>query len=87
MLTAYLDEHDSTNLVDSGDRLGNGAVFKRLGYLIEALDLDEPKVLRACRARVSSGISVLDPNGPPGGRRVMRWNIRANVSVRWEGAS
>src|SRR5262249_29709931 len=38
-LKAYLKREDrnDTRLVDYGDRLGNGAVFKRLGFLAERL--------------------------------------------------
>lgn len=35
VLASFLEEHDSALLIDAADRLGNGAVFKRLGYLAE----------------------------------------------------
>jgi predicted transcriptional regulator of viral defense system len=87
VLATYLDEHDPMLLVESGDRLGNRAVFKRLGYLIDTLGLDQPGLVSACRDRVSSGISALDPDGPSGGRRVMRWGLRVNITVMQDGAS
>jgi predicted transcriptional regulator of viral defense system len=87
VLAAYLEDHSSQMLVESGDLLGNRAVFKRLGYLIEALGLDEPVLVSACEARISSGISALDPEGPTGGHRVMRWGLLVNVNVVPEGAS
>jgi hypothetical protein len=36
---------------------------------------------------VSTGISALDPDGPKGGHRVMRWGLRLNVTVVREGTS
>jgi predicted transcriptional regulator of viral defense system len=81
ILAAYLDDHDPMTLIDNGDRLGNRAVFKRLGYIVEILGQDRGDLLEACRARVSSGISPLDPNGPPGGRRVPTWGLRVNVQL------
>jgi len=87
VLGTYLDDHDPMLLVEAGDRLGNRAVFKRLGYLVEVLGLDEPALQSACEERVSSGISKLDPDGPSGGRRVMKWGLRMNVTVVQEGAS
>jgi predicted transcriptional regulator of viral defense system len=87
VLVAYLDEQDPAQLIEYGDRLGNRAMFKRLGYLIEALDLDLPSLVSACQDRVSSGISALDPHGPDGGPRCLRWGLRVNVTVVREGAS
>ena len=84
---AYLDERDPARLVEYGDRLGNRAIFKRLGYLIEPLDLDLPDLVSACQVRLSSGISALDQDGPDGGRRAMRWGLRVNVAVAKEGVS
>jgi predicted transcriptional regulator of viral defense system len=81
MLGAFLDDHDPALLVEYGDRLGNRAVFKRLGYLVEALDLHAPAVLSASRERISAGISALDPDGPDGGRRITRWGLRVNVAI------
>lgn len=82
ILAAYLDEHDPATLVDYADRLGNRTVFKRLGYLVETLGLDAPELASACLARLPEGVSALDPNGPRGGRRTMRWRLRANVDIR-----
>lgn len=87
ILGAYLDEHDPMLLVAAGDRLGNRAVFKRLGYLVEVLGLNQPVLQSACEERVSSGISSLDPDAPSGGRRIMKWALRVNVTVVPEGAS
>ena len=42
-------------------RLGNRTVYKRLGYLVEALGLDAPDLLRECEFGMSSGISLLGP--------------------------
>ncbi len=81
IVAAYLDEHDWRTLIEYGDRLGNRAVFKRLGYLAEAAGLGSPELVPKCRDRVSAGMSLLDPGGPTGGKRVGEWGIRANVRV------
>jgi len=78
---SYLDEHDPGTLVEYGDRARNRAVFKRLGYIVEALGRDAPDLVEACRDRVSAGVSALDPDGPEGGRRTMRWGLRVNVAI------
>jgi predicted transcriptional regulator of viral defense system len=81
ILAAYLDEHDPGRLVDYGDRLGNRTVFKRLGYLLESMARGESELLDACRKRVPSGVSLLDPDGPRIGPRSPAWALRVNVRV------
>ena len=81
ILASFLDDHDWHALVDYGDRLGNGAVFKRLGYLVEATGLDRADLLDECHARLTAGISLLDPARPPVGRRISRWSLLVNVEV------
>jgi predicted transcriptional regulator of viral defense system len=81
ILSAYLDDNDPQKLVEYGDLVGNRAVFKRLGYLLEALGRDDPDLLAACHARLSAGVALLDPDAPSHGPRVPRWSIRANVRV------
>jgi predicted transcriptional regulator of viral defense system len=81
ILAAYLDDHEATKLIEYGDRLGNGAVFKRLGFIVETIAPEHSDVIEACLARVSAGISALDPTGPPGGNRVPTWGLRVNVQL------
>ena len=80
ILLAYLDEHDSETLIRYAEKLHNRAVFKRLGYVTQALGRD-PNLVAACKERISTGISALDPDGPQGGRRTMEWNLRINVRI------
>jgi predicted transcriptional regulator of viral defense system len=81
ILGAYLDDYDALRLVEYGDRLGNRAVFKRLGFLVEALGRDERELISSCRTRLSAGIALLDPDAPPDGPRVASWGLRANVHI------
>ena len=75
------DLRDDGRLLEYVERLGNRSVYKRLGFLIETLALSAPDVLEVCERRMSSGTVRLDPTGPPGGRRVPRWNLMANASL------
>ncbi|MGI8777901.1 MAG: type IV toxin-antitoxin system AbiEi family antitoxin domain-containing protein [Acidimicrobiales bacterium] len=81
VLHAYLNEHDPGRLVDYGDRLGNRALFKRLGYLVDALGLPDHGLAEACEHRLSAGISLLDPDATDQGVRSMRWHVRVNVRI------
>jgi predicted transcriptional regulator of viral defense system len=87
ILGAYLDGDDPQTLVEYGDLVGNRAVFKRLGYLIEALNLDAPEIVAECRARVSAGVALLDPDAASDGPRISKWGLRANVRIAPESPS
>ena len=81
VLTRFLDEHDPKTLVAYGEKVGNAAIFKRLGYLLESLGLNQPGLITEARSRISSGISLLEPSAPASGTRVPRWGIRANAHI------
>jgi predicted transcriptional regulator of viral defense system len=86
-VTGVLDEHlhgENRNdqlLVDYGDRLGNRAVFKRLGYLLERSAIAAPELVQACLERRSSGLVALDPSAGTRGRIVRRWGLRVNDTL------
>lgn len=84
MVTEYFegDHRDDSLLIEYGDRLGIGAVCKRLGYLIEELGIDAPKLVEHCLEHRTSGVNDLDPSVDAMGPMVSRWGIRINVRVR-----
>ncbi|MGH9246923.1 MAG: hypothetical protein ACRD29_21930 [Acidimicrobiales bacterium] len=84
IIEAYLADHAPTALVEYGDRLGNRAVFKRLGYIAERTHYDADGLVTACRDRISRGVSLLDPTGPAGGTREPGWGLRVNVGTTRE---
>ena len=83
VLSEYLQgEHrDDDRLVEYGDRLGNRAVFKRLGYLLEHSGSESRGLVEACLARRSSGLAKLDPSAKETGRILRRWGLRVNVAL------
>jgi len=60
-LTAYFKrvDRDDQKLIAYGDQLGNGAVFKRLGFLAEKRN-EGAALVELCRARLTSGNAKLD---------------------------
>jgi len=63
------------------ERMGNTAVIKRLGYLLETLDMNvDGRMVSKMRESISRSMSVLDPNMPRKGRYTTRWNLLLNVS-------
>ena len=75
------ERRDDDLLVDYMMRVGNGAAYKRLGYLLEELDIAAPGLLCKCREGITTGISMLDPDLPRTGPSTRRWNLRVNGNV------
>jgi predicted transcriptional regulator of viral defense system len=75
------DSRKDAELLDYAARHGNRTIYKRLGYLIEAMDIEAPNILKACEKARSSGLTRLDPAGPKKSRIVKRWNLRVNVVI------
>ena len=74
-LGAYLRREDarSDELIATAEKLGNRAVFKRLGFLVE-LEGQQDALVAACRARLSAGNAKLDP-ALPCPKLVKRWHL------------
>jgi predicted transcriptional regulator of viral defense system len=64
-------------------RFGSGAVVKRLGFLVESLDLahpPEPERLDEWTQLLTAGISKLDPSTPREPHRIVtRWRVEVNL--------
>lgn len=61
-------------LLSYAERLGNSAVFKRLGFLAERVLAAESDLIVRCKAGIAKGISKLDPT-IPGGRFESSWRL------------
>ncbi len=74
-LAAYFERNDASGdeLLGIADRLGNRAVFKRLGFLAERLP-GQQDLSAACRECLSRGTAKLDPSAPCT-RLVTRWRL------------
>jgi len=74
-LRAYLDREDASPeaMAEYAKRLGNGAVFKRLGFLTERAGRGGPLV-DACLTGLTKGNVKLDP-ALPSPRLVRRWRL------------
>lgn len=79
------DHRDDALLIGYGDRLGNQAIFKRLGYLLENREapagVDAGSLISACLDRRSAGLTTLDLANSSRGRIVRRWGLRVNVDL------
>ena len=61
-LQTYLRQQngDRQLLLSYADQFGNGAIFKRMGFLAETR-VDDPELAAACRSRLTKGYAKLDP--------------------------
>jgi len=59
----------------------NRTIYKRLGYIIESLNIDALKLKEKCQKNISSGFSRLDPLVENSGVYDSKWNLRINVSI------
>jgi len=73
-------DKDMDLLIAYADRLGNGAVFKRLGFILEVAAPDDEKTLVECRKRLTTGNAKLDST-VPSKRLITRWRLW--VSDKW----
>jgi predicted transcriptional regulator of viral defense system len=64
------------------EKMGNGAAFKRFGYLVELLGISVSNALmnRVIR-RVTAGYSPLFSGAKLAGKRNAKWNLVLNASV------
>ena len=79
----FNSEHfKESQLIDYAVRLGNGAVFKRLGFLASQLLGDDHPLALACEMRLSEGKAQLDP-ALKGKKLITRWRlfIPANIQI------
>ena len=64
----------AAQLVDYAERIGNAAVFKRLGFLAERMLGDSHPLVPECKSRLSKGNAQLSP-AIKGDKLVTRWRL------------
>lgn len=76
-------EFDWERTTDYLRRFGSGAVVKRLGFLTEALELQDPPspgLLDEWQGLLTAGIGKLDPSSPREPHRIAtRWRVEVNL--------
>ena len=79
LLTSWSKINESC-LREYASRIGNTAVAKRLGFLMETLGVGDPEALRQA-VKLASGYSRLDPTLSSTGKHNRRWGLLINVKV------
>lgn len=76
MLTTLLHDHpkESAKLADHATKLRIGAVYKRLGFLLQRDHPDQASLIAECQAKLTTGYAKLDP-ALPTDRLVTAWRV------------
>jgi len=76
ILVSYLrsDNKNTKQLLEYAEQLDNGAVFKRLGFLLERFAPEETELIDQCRSRLTQGTSKVDP-ALAADRLITRWRL------------
>jgi predicted transcriptional regulator of viral defense system len=75
------DDLDWEKLAEYTSRLGNQAVAKRLGYLLEFYALGTHQTLARVQELVGPSYALLDPILPASGRYTARWRLQLNIDL------
>jgi predicted transcriptional regulator of viral defense system len=71
---------DVKKLVEYALVLNTGAVYRRLGYLLELFEVEASDQLELLRKKLTATYVLLDPVLPAEGKFLARWRLRLNVS-------
>jgi len=74
-------EHDFKKLLSEAREAESGAVWKRLGYLIEMLWPKEESIINEAYRKLTAGNVKLDPSIKARGKLVKRWGVWSNVDL------
>ena len=80
-LKGFWKDLNEEKLRDYARRIGNSAVTKRLGFIMEKLGLGDCEALRAAIS-LASGFSPLDPTMPKRGKYNRRWGLLVNMEIQ-----
>lgn len=67
-------------LLDYAKRFNSPAVIKRLGFLLEMLNIEHP-IINDLHALRTTAYVLLDPELPSNGKYTDRWRIRVNIDL------
>jgi len=71
---------DVKKLVGYALMVNIGAVYRRLGYLLELFETEETGQVELLRKKLTATYVLLDPILPAEGKFIARWRLRLNVS-------
>jgi predicted transcriptional regulator of viral defense system len=67
-------------LLDYAKKTNSGAVFRRLGFVLELLKINCPEVISILQEELTAEYQLLDPSLLKEGKYNSRWKLRLNIS-------
>jgi predicted transcriptional regulator of viral defense system len=74
------EELDFVKIAEYAMKTGNGAVSKRLGYLLEKLEIKSDAAISKLRENIGNSYALLDTLASRNGRHIQRWKVILNVA-------
>jgi predicted transcriptional regulator of viral defense system len=80
---AYIGKNESSieKLCEYAITLNHGAVYKRLGFLIEKSKTNKEQWSDLLNSKINTGIINFDAHGPKKGPIISKWGIRLNIPI------
>lgn len=73
------DQIKTAKLIDYAEQLNIGAVYRRLGVLLETYNAATTGELDRLQRKLTKTYSLLDPTLPKDGRHLSRWRLNLNI--------
>ncbi len=79
----YFDSEylNDSNLLKYINEKNNRTIYKRLGFILETLEVKSSEVRGACKKNISAGYSPLDPTIKGKGKFNRKWNLLVNAEI------
>lgn len=79
----FNSEHkNEERLLECIKEKGNRTAYKRLGFILEGLNIPAVELKKICLNNISRGYSTFDPSVKNKGTYNSRWNLRVNTEIR-----
>jgi len=70
---------DFDNILEYSLKMKNGTIFKRLGFLLDVLEINRSSLRKKLKEHKFSGYSLLDPGKKGKGFHNSEWNLYVNI--------
>ena len=74
------DQIDPQKVIDYAAKLDVGAVYRRLGFLMELYQIGDRIYWEFLQTKLTRTYQLLDPDLPQEGHHIAKWRLRLNIS-------